>query len=400
MQCKKCKEKILDDSVFCSFCGVKQNEQSQKNSLQLNGGEKKYKYERVTFYFDGKQYNVSGKTKKEAHAKAAKKQFELENALAAKGGNMTVKKWALDWFDTYKAPAVGEGQYQNYMSHINGVIIPSIGNKKLKDVQSIDLQKILNSRSNKSKSDLSKLRILIQSIFKRARISRLIPYDPSEDLILPTAENGSYRSITQEERKAILKLANTHYSGLWIKTLLYCGLRPGETRALDWGHIDFEKRLLYVERAMKAATTRIDAPKSGAGVRYIPIPDKLYADFMSAKKELSEPVFIQPTTGKRHTKESMRCLWENFRRQLDISSGAKLYRNKIIESKIAPDLVPYCLRHTFGTDLQDAGVPINIAKYLMGHSDIKMTANVYTDTTLISIQNAAEKINKFVENNI
>ena len=359
---------------------------------------KKYKYERVTFYYNGQRYEAKGKTQREAHAKAAKKKLDLETALETTGGNMLAKQWVIEWFDTYKSPAIGEGQRKNYMSHINNVIIPAIGNKRLKDVKDIDLQKILNNRSDKSKSDLLKLRILIKAIFKRARISRIIPYDPAEDLILPSAKNGSYRSITVGERKSILDLAEKHYSGLWIKTMLYCGLRPGETRALDWRHIDFEQKLLYVEKAMKAATNRIDTPKSEAGVRYIPIPDRLYADFMLAKKEPNEPVFVQPTTGNRHTAESMRCLWGNFKRELDISAGAELFRNKIIKSKIAADLVAYCLRHTYGTDLQDAGVPINVAKYLMGHSDIKVTANIYTDTTLITINNAAEKINNFAEN--
>jgi len=357
--------------------------------------KKKYEYERLTFYVDGKQYDVKGKSTKDVNAKMAKKKYELENALVATGGNMLVKDWAILWFDTYKSKSVGEGQYKNYMSHINHVIIPAIGNKKLKDVQDIDLQKLLNDRSDKSKSDSGKLRMLLQAMFRRARKSKKILYDPSEELSLPNAEDGSYRSVTPEERASILKLAETHYSGLWLKTILYCGLRPGETRALDWRHIDFDNKLIFAEKAMKAATKRIDTPKTKAGVRYIPIPDKLYNDLLLAKKEPNTPIFLQPTTGKRHTVESMRCLWENFKRHLDISLGAKLYRNKIIESKVAEDLVPYCLRHTYGTDLQDAGVPINIAKYLMGHSDIKMTANVYTDTTIISIQNAAEKINKF-----
>lgn len=73
--------------------------------------------------------------------------------------------------------------------------------------------------------------------------------------------------------------------------------------------------------------------------------------------------------------------------------GATVYRNKIVKSIVAPDLVPYCLRHTYGTDLQDAGVPLNVAKYLMGHSDIQTTANIYTDTTDYIIEDAADKIN-------
>jgi len=76
--------------------------------------------------------------------------------------------------------------------------------------------------------------------------------------------------------------------------------------------------------------------------------------------------------------------------------GATVYRNQIKISVIAPGLVPYSMRHTYCTDLQDAGVPINVAKYLMGHSDIGVTANIYTDTTTAVIRDAADKINKHI----
>ena len=58
--------------------------------------------------------------------------------------------------------------------------------------------------------------------------------------------------------------------------------------------------------------------------------------------------------------------------------GAKVVDGQIVKSVLAPDLTPYCLRHTFCTDLQRAGVPINVAKELMGHANISVTANIYT----------------------
>ena len=70
-------------------------------------------------------------------------------------------------------------------------------------------------------------------------------------------------------------------------------------------------------------------------------------------------------------------------------------RLKQIISVVAADLVPYCLRHTFGTDLQDAGVPLNVARYLMGHADVSTTSKVYIDTTKRSIQDAARKMNDY-----
>ena len=60
-------------------------------------------------------------------------------------------------------------------------------------------------------------------------------------------------------------------------------------------------------------------------------------------------------------------------------------------------IVPYCLRHTFCTDLQSAGVPINVAKELMCHANIGITAKIYTHHSEISFDNAREMINKFAE---
>lgn len=348
---------------------------------------------RSTFYFEGKRYEATGKTQKEADQKAAIKLDKLKRGEVGISGSMTVARWAAEWLETYKKPTVGKGQYRNYLAHINGVIIPSIGSLKISSVKDVHLQKLLNSRAGYSKSDLTKLRMTMNAMFQRARISKLIPYNPAENLELPSAKDGSHRSITAYEREKILELAETHRAGLWIKTLLYTGLRPGETRALDWRHVDFEKRLIHVEQAMKASTTDIGEPKSESGVRDVPIHKNLLPALAATRKGPFDPVFIQPTSGKRYTSQSMWRLWDNFKRDLDILMGAKLYRNQIIVSAVAQDLVPYCLRHTYCTDLQDAGVSINVAKYLMGHSNISVTAKVYTHTTERAIQDAAEKIN-------
>lgn len=353
--------------------------------------EKRY---RSTFYLEGKRYETTGKNQKEADQKAAIKMDKLKRGEVGISGDMTVARWAAQWLATYKKPKVGEGQYKNYLLYVNKIIVPAIGTLKVKHVKDIHLQKILNERIGKSKSDLTKLRMTMKAIFKRALISKLITYNPAENLEMPAAKDGTHRSITDHERKKILEVSDIHHAGLWIKMMLYCGLRPGETRALDWRHVDIERKLIHIELAMKAATKEIRGPKSDAGVRDVPIPLTFFPDLQKARQGPFDPVFVQPTTGRRHTKQSMRCLWNNFKRELDISMGAKLYRNEIVLSVVASDLTAYCLRHTYCTDLQDVGVPINVARYLMGHEDISTTSRIYTDTTERAIQDAAEKINK------
>ena len=75
--------------------------------------------------------------------------------------------------------------------------------------------------------------------------------------------------------------------------------------------------------------------------------------------------------------------------------GAKLKGQKIIESVVAEDLTPYCLRHTFCTDLQRADVPINVAKELMGHANISVTANIYTHKDTGTLHDSMRKLSDF-----
>ncbi len=339
----------------------------------------KPKYYRSTFTWEGKRYErKSQKSQRDADRKA--------------DAHMTVKAWAREWLDVYKIPAIGESQRLSYESYLKNAIAPAIGSKRLKDVKDVDLQKIINARMGNSKSDLAKLRGMIKAMFRRAHASGFINKNPAEYLEIPAATDGTHRSITKEERAAVLDLAKTHYAGLWILIMLYCGLRPNECRALDWRHIDIPNKRIRVVQAMKAKTTVIDAPKSDAGVRNVPIPAVLLPVLANAESGPFEPVIVKPISKKRHTERSMASMWRNFKRELDIYMGATLKRNQITLSVVAPDLKPYCFRHTYCTDLQDKGIPINIAKYLMGHADIAVTSRVYTHTTADAIQSAADLI--------
>ena len=76
---------------------------------------------------------------------------------------------------------------------------------------------------------------------------------------------------------------------------------------------------------------------------------------------------------------------------MNISMGCRVYRNQLIPPlALADDFVPYDLRHTYCTDLQKKGVDIRTAQYLMGHADIKMTANIYTHADNSTVISAAK----------
>ena len=346
--------------------------------MENTRNNKKYEYVRKTFTWEGKRYDVKGKTIEEVYKKIAKMKVSLERGEIVINANTTVDHWFKEWVETYKnAAGLTPKSLKMYDEKYRNYIQPVIGAMKLRDVREIHLQKILNDQAGRSYSHVSKIRLVLKEMFSRARKTRIITFDPAEDLKLPATQKNSHRAITETERAAILSLAPSHRSGLWVLMMLYAGLRPGETVALNWADIDFERNEIHVHKAVESGSERIKETKTEAGNRDVPMHADLKYHLLRVQGKPESPVF-QTGAGNRHNHKSLQRLWNSFARDLDIKLGAELRRNQIIKHAIAPDLTPYCLRHTFCTDLQKAGVPINIAKELMGHSDISVTANIYT----------------------
>lgn len=353
-------------------------------------------YYRKDITFRGRKYAVRSKTLKGLFTKLAEKKRMLEAGMLIPTENTYAADWCVRWLEEYQRPRCGHGQYLNYRANITRHIAPSLGRKRLCDVQPADLQRILNRQSCYSASHASKVRYTLRAIFEQARLEGLILGNPAEHLTLPRPERPgtSHRPITDEEEHLILEVARTHRAGLWVKFMLYCGLRPGEAIVLRARDIDLDKRRLSVHAALEAVTGKVKGPKSASGVRTIPIPDVLMDDLRAALPSSPDALlFTQSRTGRMHSRTSMRCMWTSFKRELDIRAGAVVYRNQIITHAIADDLVPYCLRHTYCTRLQEAGVPINVARELMGHSSIELTSRIYTHASELPIQQAEAAIN-------
>lgn len=334
-------------------------------------------YIRKTARYNGKKYEATGKTELEAMTKLAEKLAAAKRGEELISGAMTVDAWYKQWKATYKDPkGLTSKSLGMYDEKYNGYIKPIIGHMKLRDVKDIHLQRILNAEAGKSRSHVEKLRRVLREMFSRARKSRLIPYDPSEDLELPEAKEGTHRSLTDVERAVLLKVAETHPAGLYILTLLYTGMRPGEAAALNWADVDFDHNEIHIHAALESGTGAVKGPKTAAGVRDIPIHSDLLPRLLAARGGPFDPVFTG-REGRRLNSNSQYRQWSTFKRAMDIQMGAEVYRNKVVKSVVADDLTPYCLRHTFATDCARAGVPLETVRWLLGHADISTTANIY-----------------------
>ena len=344
-------------------------------------------YFRETFTYKGKRYSVRAKTERDLWRKVEEKKRRLEEGVDVTNENTSVDRWFENYLTAYKKGNVTDKTYHQLEAYVKNYISPAIGNRRLKDIQTIDLQLIMNACTGMSLSQVSKLRGLIQQAFRQARISRVLVFDPSEGIIMPKTTSGTHREITEYEYKHIHNVARTHRAGLWVLFMLYTGARPDETRKALWEDIDFDQHVVTLHSA-----------KNGYGDRLVPIPARLYKRLKWERKE-SGYLFTQPTTGKPHTESSMKQMWRSFKKALALDMGALIKDGKIDPetSILADDLVPYCMRHTYATDLQSADVAINVAKDLLGHKTIQTTSRVYTHLSPHAFANASLKVLNFQE---
>ena len=435
MECKYCKSEVPEGSAFCNHCGKKLARAKKSDSEK-----KKYDYVRKSFVYEGKQYFVSGKTEREAARRLAEKEAAVMRGESGISNNMLVSAWAKTWLATYRKPKVREAgteksrntmtqkSYEMYVQKLNGYILPAIGNLKVKDVKRVHLQNILNNEAGKSESHVKKLRMVINAMFDDAARDRVIPFNPADGLVLPATFRGARRSLTEYERKVLLQVAETHRCGLWVRFLLGTGIRPGESAPLQVYDLvlpekNDQKAFVKIYKSIESGTEDvIGSPKTSAGERIVPIPAEIVPDVRKAVEGKLPDEFVFPQTdGKTMmTTTAISNNWRSFTRQMDLAMGAEhtahghIYDPSDLLSdgkprypdpedndkprnghKIAPDLVLYCLRHTYCTDLQRKGVPINIAKTLMGHEDISVTANIYSHTDEGEIARAGQIINEF-----
>lgn len=350
----------------------------------------------ASFTFDGKRHYVrSAKSQREADKKAAVKLRDLEENRFILSPETTVKDYADHWYKTFVENAVTDPVAKQRKARIETYLLPECGHMRLKDVRLSNLQKVVNSKKNMSRDFYVKLRSAIKHLFDRAKADKLIYENPAADLTIPDSEDGSNRSLTPEERAAVNYAMIWHSFGLFAHIMLACGLRPQEVAVLRPEDIDVINHRIMVTRALKADRT-VDKPKSKDGTREIPIPPQLWNRIVPRLKK-NEPIVLD-RRGKRYTHDTIRTGWDAFKREVDILLGAEVDKDGyIIESVVAEDLVPYTLRHTYCTDLQNAGVPLNVARYLMGHSKIELTAKIYTHTDDITINNAADLIAKYAD---
>jgi len=182
-----------------------------------------------------------------------------------------------------------------------------------------------------------------------AKISPAIG-NPWEGLIPRANDGGRTEAFTREQERAVFDAARLVGKGWPLACMIarHTGLRYGDVARLTWPQIDMEKRVISV--------TPNKTARHGVAVM-LPITDALMGELMRAAKEATDKSgFVLPLHAELYGNPSAHAYKQlNFREVLDAA-------------EIGEGWTFHSWRHTFRSRLADAGVDMETAKRLCGHT--------------------------------
>lgn len=343
----------------------------------------------------------------------------------------TAKKRTLDeQFEIFidnKKSKIKQNTLTNYKYMYNKFIQPRFGKRKINTILYSEVNKFYHSlltEQNFKLSTLENIHTILYPLFKLAIRDDIITKNPCEDLLAEyktdkrqigkSTIRHSFTKAQQDSFLAFVK-ANIDKYERWYNLLVFfigTACRVGEVCGLTWDDVDFNKNQITIDHQLNyRANTNgkfeksIETPKSQAGYRTIPINPNVKSILLDEwqRQKKQEIVCLDTISGVKvidkdnNTAECTltgfvflnrygNCLLPNSTNKAfeRIRIAYNDYERQLAEQEHRePQEIPHFsnhyLRHTGCTRICENINDIAVISSVMGHSDIKTTANIYNE---------------------
>jgi integrase len=256
-----------------------------------------------------------------------------------------------------------------------------------------------------SKETIRNIVAALRAAFSEAVESNVVPANPAVRLGKFYKEATDFHdeidTFTTDEVSTLLQTTRDHFgfdNYVVLLTLFHCGLRAGEAAGLYWSDLDVKNKTLLVRRQFTRG--RKGKPKTRKK-RAVDVSTALLAELQTLKKsrqleclaegknEIPELIFLAPgqivwDEGKKVGRQDRNHVdMDNFRNRVfwKACDKAKIRRRRLHDT-----------RHTFASLLLSNGEPLKYVSAQLGHSSIRMTADVYGHLEVGSNRGAMDRL--------
>ena len=312
--------------------------------------------------------------------------------------NPTVRQYAELWL-ARELPLMGYKYAESTSGAINLHVLPHIGDLKLREVTYDDTKAVMSALAGRSSSLHSKVLSSMRRLFDSAQKSKIIAGNPCDDLKASGKPTPKKVALTATQKNTLLEAVESTKAETFVKLALYAGLRREEVLGLLWANVALDDKTphLHVRTALRWEHNQpvvSEILKTDASFRSIPLPPQLADHLRDIRpKEIpSDAPYV--VGGEPATASTFRNLWRYI---TDRQTGPKTYKDPDTKERVTFmrelgaksrggdfcytidfDVTPHILRHTYITDLILSGANLRRVQYLAGHSNIKITLEIYT----------------------
>ncbi len=305
-----------------------------------------------------------------------------------RSNNIKFSKYALNYINSYKLGIVKDTTYDRYESTIKCHIVGSPIDIPVCYLDDVAVQLYLNSLTGiLSQSSIKKVYDILKSVLFYAYKRKDINSDIGSFLVLPRSKLSTKRIqvYSTDEIDVLIKTIeagiisdNYRYKRRYriapgFLVLYYSGLRAGELLALRKSDIDFDKKIIHVNKTLSHIKARdsnigtvyddvISAPKTDNSIRDVPISDncRKYLLWLLSDDIDSDYVIHNLLGGCM----KLRSFQQTFYR-ICVEDACIKYKGL------------HALRHTFTSDLVRKGANVSVVSKILGHSSVKFTYDRY-----------------------
>ena len=408
-----------------------------KNKFDKEGKPKKanWEYRFEAAKIDGKRKHISKsgfRTKKEAEVAGIKALSEYNNAgTTFEPSEMSFADYLDYWFENYVKISCSYNTQTAYSVIINNHLKPSLGAYKLRSLTPMILQEYVNGmyKNGYKKTTLKNIMGVMSGSLRYAVVpSQLLKSSPAEYISYPkvkSTRSDTNRSIISVEdfNRMIERFekGNPFRYALFIG--FYTGLRIGEVFGLTWNDIDFENKILSVNKQIvkREKTWYFGEPKTSASHRQVKIGDTLIEELkeykrIQAENELKYGEFYTKTYIKEEKDEKGKSIHRIVEAEKSLpislvqvklimrkadgtysSTDSFKYASRVIHYELGIKFNFHSLRHTHATKLIESGVSPKAVQVRLGHDKIETTLQTYTHNTKAMEDGAVDTFERSVD---
>lgn len=309
---------------------------------------------------------------------------------------MKLEEWLDTWLNKYQKTTIKLRTYLKYSDIINKHIKPILGNYELEDLTGKVLQEFVlyklnngNLLTNDKLSDNTVIAIvsLLKQALRQAVLLEISNVEYTNHIKIPAAREKEITAFSRsEQQKLEAYCLNSKPNYIGIVICLYTGIRLGELLALTWNDLDFNKKLLNINKTVYTISkdgknvAYIDKPKTKQSNRIIPLPNQLITILKKRKKISISNHIIATKTGGIVQNRSYQSTFKSILKKCKIE-----YKNF------------HCLRHTFATRALELGMDVKTLSEILGHKNSMITLNRYSHSLLEYKFEYMNKIGKLLD---